>query len=256
MNRLMVKGRKIELVSGDVDSVLVLDNTVNFCKNGDFELEFDGDFSSEFTIVILDGVSVKLTIMSFGNDVEGVINYKLGNNSNLLLFKFYNNKGVTLVENVYLDGRYSSISYNFSSVCLENECYKMNVFHNNCYVTSNINNRCVGVDGSKVSFVIDSVLDTGNVGCKMNQDTKIICMGDVDASISPNMYIEDDDVEARHGSVIGKFSDDNLFYLMSRGIKREEAVRLLVKGFILSNLVLSLDSQARVMVVINNNFDC
>ena len=119
----------------------------------------------------------------------------------------------------------------------------MSIYHNNLNVKSNISNRCVGIDGSKISFKIDSILEKGNTNCYMNQDTKIICTGDVDAKIEPNMLIDEDDVEARHGSVIGKFNYENLFYLMTRGINEKDAKSLMTKGFILSHLELSKEDE-------------
>ena len=89
----------------------------------------------------------------------------------------------------------------------------------------------------------------------MDQNTKVMCMGDVDCKVEPNMYIEEDDVEARHGSVIGKFSDECIFYLMSRGISEDEAIKLLIKGFILSNLVVDDDKRSKILDIINYNYD-
>lgn len=253
MNKIIIDNNKIE--SSNNKFIFVTNNVIKFLSSGEYQLEVKGNSSLEFTMEVLDDVMVKLFMISVNSNLNNKINYKLGENSNLLLFKFYNNKEVVLDENIYLDGKYSSISYNFSSICDNFEQYKIKVFHNNCYVTSNISNKCIGNDGSKIVFDIDSILDTGNVGCKMNQDTKVMCMGDVDASISPNMYIEEDDVEARHGSVIGKFRDEDLFYLMSRGINYEDSVKLLIKGFVLSNLVLNMENQARVLEIINKNYE-
>lgn len=48
----------------------------------------------------------------------------------------------------------------------------------------------------------------------------------------PNLEIEDGDIEgAGHASAIGRFDDEQLFYLMSRGIPELEARRLVVRGF-------------------------
>ena len=37
-------------------------------------------------------------------------------------------------------------------------------------------------------------------------------------------------------SFFSRFSDEEIFYLMSRGIKKEDAINLLIKGFLLENL--------------------
>lgn len=47
----------------------------------------------------------------------------------------------------------------------------------------------------------------------------------------PGLEILADDVRCTHGSTIGKISEEELFYLASRGIPRDRAERLIVEGF-------------------------
>lgn len=48
----------------------------------------------------------------------------------------------------------------------------------------------------------------------------------------PNLEIENGEIEgAGHASATGRFDDDQLFYLMSRGISADTARRLVVRGF-------------------------
>jgi len=48
----------------------------------------------------------------------------------------------------------------------------------------------------------------------------------------PNLEIETGEiVGAGHASATGRFDDDQLFYLMSRGIPATEARRLVLRGF-------------------------
>jgi Fe-S cluster assembly protein SufD len=47
----------------------------------------------------------------------------------------------------------------------------------------------------------------------------------------PSLEIEANDVRASHGATIGKIDEEYLFYLMSRGIPRNTAVRMVVEGF-------------------------
>ena len=86
----------------------------------------------------------------------------------------------------------------------------------------------------------------------MDQTTKILTIGSVDAKINPNMYIEEDSVEAKHGSVISSFNEEEIFYLTSRGIPEEEAIYLLIKGFIFSNLILNMENKAIIYDCINS----
>ncbi len=47
----------------------------------------------------------------------------------------------------------------------------------------------------------------------------------------PGLEIEANDVRCTHAATIGKLEEEPIFYLMSRGMTREDAMRLLVVGF-------------------------
>ncbi|MBI3508695.1 MAG: SufD family Fe-S cluster assembly protein [Chlamydiia bacterium] len=47
----------------------------------------------------------------------------------------------------------------------------------------------------------------------------------------PNLEIFADDVKASHGATIAQIAEEDLFYLRSRGLSREEAHRFLIRGF-------------------------
>jgi Fe-S cluster assembly protein SufD len=48
----------------------------------------------------------------------------------------------------------------------------------------------------------------------------------------PNLEIEADDVRCSHGATVGQLEGEHLFYLMSRGLSRTQAERLVVLGFL------------------------
>ncbi len=52
------------------------------------------------------------------------------------------------------------------------------------------------------------------------------------ANSLPNLEIEADDVRCSHGATVGQLDADALFYLMSRGLSRRRAERLVVLGFL------------------------
>jgi Fe-S cluster assembly protein SufD len=59
----------------------------------------------------------------------------------------------------------------------------------------------------------------------------------------PELEIYADDVVCGHGSTCGKLDEDSMFYLMSRGIPKEEAETMLVRGFV-EELVDSIEDEA------------
>ena len=48
----------------------------------------------------------------------------------------------------------------------------------------------------------------------------------------PYVDIREDDVSMGHEATVSKISDDQLFYLMSRGLEEDEAMAMIVRGFI------------------------
>ena len=57
----------------------------------------------------------------------------------------------------------------------------------------------------------------------------------------PELEIYADDVKCTHGSTSGNIDEDSLYYLMSRGLNREDSIKLLIKGF-LNDIVESIKS--------------
>ena len=60
----------------------------------------------------------------------------------------------------------------------------------------------------------------------------------------PELAIIADDVRCSHGATISSLADEELFYMQSRGIKREQAVALLKKGFCMQ-IINSMPALAR-----------
>ena len=52
------------------------------------------------------------------------------------------------------------------------------------------------------------------------------------ATTLPSMEVEEQDVNVSHEAAVGKIGEEQLFYLMSRGLSEGEATKLIVSGFI------------------------
>ena len=47
----------------------------------------------------------------------------------------------------------------------------------------------------------------------------------------PSLIVEVDNVKASHGGTVGELDEEQIFYMMTRGLSRAEAVRVLVEGY-------------------------
>ncbi len=59
----------------------------------------------------------------------------------------------------------------------------------------------------------------------------LVLSKDARADSIPGLEIEADDVRCTHAATVGKLEEEPIFYLMSRGMTREDAERLIVVGF-------------------------
>jgi Fe-S cluster assembly protein SufD len=51
------------------------------------------------------------------------------------------------------------------------------------------------------------------------------------ADAIPSLIVKTDDVSASHGGTVGEVDEEQVFYMMTRGIPRHEAIRILVEGY-------------------------
>ncbi|MEM4397165.1 MAG: Fe-S cluster assembly protein SufB [Candidatus Woesearchaeota archaeon] len=98
--------------------------------------------------------------------------------------------------------------------------------------TSQITSKSVSKDGGKTVY---RGLLRINDGCK-NVKSRVNCdaliLDDKSASDTiPYMEIKEKDVLVGHEASTGKVSEEQLFYLMSRGLSEEEALAMIVRGF-------------------------
>ncbi|WP_025159463.1 Fe-S cluster assembly protein SufD [Leifsonia aquatica] len=88
--------------------------------------------------------------------------------------------------------------------------------------------------GARTVWIGDVLIGPKAVGTDTYEQNRNLVLTDgARADSVPNLEIETGDiVGAGHASATGRFDDEQLFYLQSRGITEEEARRLVVRGFL------------------------
>ena len=76
-------------------------------------------------------------------------------------------------------------------------------------------------------------IPNGMKGCKSNVVCDALLLDRYARSDTyPTMEIRESDVQVGHEARVGKVGEDQLFYLMSRGLSEQEAMSMIVAGFI------------------------
>ncbi|MEV7235406.1 Fe-S cluster assembly protein SufD [Streptomyces sp. NPDC051020] len=112
--------------------------------------------------------------------------------------------------------------------------HRLFVDHNTPHCKSNaVYKGALQGDGAHAVWIGDVLIQAKAEGTdtyEMNRNLVLTDGARVDSV--PNLEIETGEiVGAGHASATGRFDDEQLFYLMSRGIPAEEARRLVVRGF-------------------------
>ncbi|MEJ3404023.1 Fe-S cluster assembly protein SufD [Rathayibacter sp. YIM 133350] len=89
-------------------------------------------------------------------------------------------------------------------------------------------------EGAHTVWVGDVLIGNKAVGTdSYEQNRNLVLTDGTRADSVPNLEIETGDIAgAGHASATGRFDDEQLFYLMARGIREDEARRLVVRGFL------------------------
>lgn len=74
-----------------------------------------------------------------------------------------------------------------------------------------------------------------------------------EADAIPKLEIENEDVRCTHGASIGHLDEEKLFYIMSRGVEKNAAIKLMVKGFFESLIQKFDEGWLRKMLIKNFN---
>ncbi|MEU0597234.1 Fe-S cluster assembly protein SufD [Streptomyces sp. NPDC006393] len=112
--------------------------------------------------------------------------------------------------------------------------HRLLVTHNTPHCKSNVAYKgALQGDAAHAVWIGDVLIEAGAEGTdtyEMNRNLVLTDGARVDSV--PNLEIETGEiVGAGHASATGRFDDEQLFYLMARGIPEHEARRLVVRGF-------------------------
>ncbi|MBI2862440.1 MAG: Fe-S cluster assembly protein SufB, partial [Chloroflexi bacterium] len=101
------------------------------------------------------------------------------------------------------------------------------------YTSSSIISKSVSKDGGHATYRGLLKVAKGAVGAKSSVRCDALHLDDLSRSDTfPYMEIEENRVTLSHEATVGKVSEEQLFYLMSRGLKESEAMAMIVSGFI------------------------
>ena len=140
-----------------------------------------------------------------------------------------NNVNVYLLKN-NSESHFNNVIINGSG---DKQVFNYYVYHYGRDTKSTLNNYGISKNTSQLIINNNGIVQKGAVNADLDQRSKGVIL-DMFSSISANPFllINDNDVMAGHGAAIGALNDEDLFYLMSRGLTENEATSLMIRAFI------------------------
>jgi Fe-S cluster assembly protein SufB len=99
--------------------------------------------------------------------------------------------------------------------------------------TSKIVSKSISKDGGRTSYRGLIRVEDDAYGCKSHVQCDALILDDESVSDTyPYMEVGARDAKVGHEATVSKVADEQLFYLMSRGLSQEQAMGMIVNGFI------------------------
>jgi Fe-S cluster assembly scaffold protein SufB len=90
--------------------------------------------------------------------------------------------------------------------------------------------RAIAREGSKM--IVRGMIDGDNADCKGHLECRGLLMDDKSLMESiPELIARKKGVEITHEAAVGKISEKEIVYLMTRKLSRDQAVSLIIRGF-------------------------
>lgn len=209
MNKLLVKEGILSINNSlnDLDiktNTLTLEISGNVCIN-----DINNNSDLDLKIIMSDG------------------SHLLYNRYNESINKF--NLDIEIASNAYVEFNYSLKTLITSDISLN-----ANIAGNNNI--SHINFHGVTDQKGVIKNVATSKVDEATKDNEVLENLRIVTLNDAENMIVPNLLVRSDSVNAIHNTTISTVDKDYLFYLNSKGINKKDATKLIVDGFLKSNL--------------------
>jgi len=139
---------------------------------------------------------------------------------------------------------YNHAFINYSKYDLD---IKLDMSGNNGYTRINIHGI---TDGGNTRVNVDGIIGKNNFNNEFLEHIRLVNINDGKAICVPNILIANSKVAANHEATVGKLSDNELEYLMSKGIGLKSANKLILDGFII-NAIKNKELVVKIKEILN-----
>lgn len=196
------------------------------------------NYECQFTFLLEDDANLTIDWISMnGRMTQTNIQrtYHLGNHAFLQVNQGLFLRGTGFIhDQSYLEGIEANFAIQNLHLVSNQDKFQIiqEVFHQQRNTSSHIENNLVSNQLGSLDYQVSGHILKGNAGSVCRQQNRGLILGEkAIISVDPKLLIDEYDVEASHGAAIGQINEEELFYLLSRGLTLEQSKRLIVSGY-------------------------
>ena len=213
-------------------------------KNENYSLEIIN--TQVLNIKVLTNITSKVTVLIPETNIN--INLELEDNSNLLINQLSIDNNLNLDINLLEN---SNLQYIISFLSSNDSLNNITINHKESNSHSKVVTNAVNLSNHKLYLSMNGIIPKTSLNCFLEENSKIINLNNGDSKIIPNLIIDNKEVVANHSAFIGKFKEDEVNYLKSRGLNQETINDLLLKATLLNGMKLEYDKDKFIYFIRN-----
>lgn len=112
--------------------------------------------------------------------------------------------------------------------------FKILCTHKVPYTTSHMENYAIVEDNGNYRMEATGKIVKGAYASESHQTSRVLTLSEQhNSEVLPVLLIDENDVKASHATTLGQPDENQLYYLQSRGLSREQALGLLTVGYLM-----------------------
>ena len=224
----------------------------------------DNNLDIEDNVINIDINTNKLTLNIKGKVLINEINKK-DNEELLLTINMLPNS--SLVYNRYIihnklntkiilnQDNNSNLTFNYS--ILANDTCNLEI---NSYLKGNnneteINIKCVTENKGNTNILSEASIIPKIKDNNLLESIKVLNLNNSNNTIKPNLLVSSNEVIVNHAATISSIDPNYLFYLNSKGIDNENAIKLIKNGYLISNINLNQEIKEEINNLIGGQYE-
>lgn len=211
--------------SSDIKIIIELNN----------ELNTKQEYNLDMTLNPNSNVTFLLISQLVSDDVIINQNFIIKDDANLKFMAGFLNNKLTAKVNSRLVGLGSSVEIRAVAISSidNNQSLDIEIIHEAKHSTGLMHNIAIASENGIIRLNgIERILQGSSKSDAYQSLKGITTSNEGIIEVNPILLIDEYDITAGHGATVGKLDEESIYYLMSRGLSRKEAEKLMINGFL------------------------